>query len=161
MSGSPAHPVTRFLALVDPTTIGRDQCWIWRGGGKGNGYGSFVVGGKTWPAHRAAYLLFNGQHPGANDVCHRCDNRPCVNPDHLFLGTRADNMADCKAKGRTARGSALGDRRGENGPAAKLDWPTVRAIRASFAPSKELAQIYGVGSDNINRIRRHDTWKEY
>ena len=69
-------------------------------------------------------------------------------------------MADCKAKGRIARGPALGNRQGENGSAAKLDWPSVRAIRASTAPSKDLARQYGVDPSNINHIRRHKTWKE-
>lgn len=160
MSGSPAHPVTRFLALVDTTSIGRDGCWLWSGATKGNGYGNFSLNGKTEPAHRAAFILFNGIEPGALDVCHHCDNRQCVNPDHLFLGTRLDNMRDCKAKGRTARGQRLPDRSGENSTFAKLGWPAVREIRASPEPSKALAARHGVSSDNINRIRRNDTWKE-
>lgn len=160
MAGSPAHRVTRFMSLVDSSSIRRDGCWLWRGAGKGNGYGSFVIDGRTWPAHRAAYLIFNGAHPGKMDVCHKCDNRACVNPDHLFLGTRRDNMEDCARKGRTARGARLGDRRGENGTAAKLTWDDVRSIRASDAPAKQLAQRFNITNDNINRIRRHDTWKE-
>ena len=157
---SRVHKVTCFMALVDPATIGKGRCWIWRGGGKGNGYGSFNLNGRTEPAHRAAYILFNSGHPGALDVCHSCDNRACVNPEHLFLGTRLDNMTDCKRKGRTARGARLPDRRGELGSAAKLTWPAVREIRASREPSKRLAARFGVTNDNINRIRRNDTWKE-
>ncbi len=160
MAGPHAHRVTRFMALVEPTSITRAGCWLWRGSGKGNGYGSFVMDGKTWPAHRAAYLIFNGSQPGKLDVCHRCDNRACVNPDHLFLGTRQENMDDCRRKGRTARGSRLGPRAGEHGTAAKLTWDDVRNIRASDAPSKQLAARFNITSDNINRIRRHDTWKE-
>lgn len=118
------------------------------------------MNGKSVPAHRAAFILFNGQEPGKMDVCHKCDNRACVNPDHLFLGTRLENMRDCKRKGRTARGAALGNRKGEDGPAAKLTWESVRQIRASSEPSKALARKYGVTNDNINRIRRNDTWKE-
>lgn len=160
MPGSPAHPVTRFLTLVDKASITRDGCWIWTGANKGNGYGSFNVGGQNMPAHRASFLLFSGKDIGGKDVCHRCDNRACVNPDHLFLGTRAENMADCKAKGRTARGDMLPDRRGQNGSASKLTWTDVRQIRGSTAPSKVLAAKFGVGPDNINRIRRNDTWRE-
>jgi hypothetical protein len=152
--------LVRFLSLIDKSTINKNTCWRWGGGNKGNGYGSFVYRGKTWPAHRAAYALFVGEPPKGMDVCHTCDNRECVNPDHLFLGTRADNMADCKAKGRTARGAALGDRRGEKGSAAKLTWDDVRAIRSSNEKPKSIAAKYGVTNDNINRIRRHDTWKE-
>lgn len=160
MSGAPAHRVTRFMSLVDQSSIVRDGCWLWAGGGKGNGYGSFVLNGRTVPAHRAAFILFNGVGPGKLDVCHHCDNRACVNPDHLFLGTRLENMQDCKRKGRTARGARLGSRRGEDGSAAKLTWNDVRAIRASDAPAKQVAAQFGVTNDNINRIRRHDTWRE-
>lgn len=159
MARYPNHIVTRFLALVDPATITRDGCWIWRGGWKGNGYGSFNLNGKTAPAHRAAYILFNHAAPGPLDVCHRCDNRACVNPDHLFLGTRLENMQDCKRKGRIARGDRINARKGEDGPGAKLTWDQVNAIRASEEPSKVLATRFGVTNDNINRIRRNDTWK--
>lgn len=134
----------------------RGLCWEWTGANKGNGYGHTSRG----PAHRRIYELFVGAIPNGLDVCHRCDNRACVNPDHLFLGTRLENMQDCKRKGRTARGSALGNRKGENGSAAKLTWESVYQIRASSEPSKVLAQKYGVTNDNINRIRRNDTWKE-
>lgn len=159
MPGHPGHPVTRFLALVDRTSISRTSCWIWGGAGKGNGYGSFSLAGSTLPAHRAAYILFNGRDPGLMDVCHRCDNRACVNPDHLFLGTRLENMQDCMRKGRTARGERLGNRRADRGSAAKLTWDQVNAIRSSGEPAKVLAARYGVTNDNINRIRRNDTWK--
>lgn len=154
------HPVSRFMALVDPSTIKKDRCWLWIGGNKGNGYGSFNLAGKTVPAHRAAFILFCDGDPTGLDVCHRCDNRACVNPSHLFLGTRLENMRDCLAKGRTARGDRLNPRHGEYSSSAKLDWQRVRAIRASSEPSKQLARTYGVSADSINRIRRNDTWKE-
>jgi len=152
--------LVRFLSLIDKATINKNTCWRWGGANKGNGYGSFVFQGKTWPAHRVSYALFVGNPPKGLDVCHSCDNRECVNPDHLFLGTRADNMADCKAKGRTATGAALGDRSGENGPAAKLTWENVRAIRSSELSSKELASQYCVDVTNIRLIRKGKTWKE-
>jgi len=80
-------------------TIG---CLEWTAGGYGNGYGKFHIKRVATPAHRIAWVLENGQIPGGLLVCHKCDNPPCLNVDHLFLGTYADNLADMEAKGRGA-----------------------------------------------------------
>src|SRR4051812_46948926 len=106
----------KLYSLIDKT----DSCWLWTGQLGTAGYGKFNYGGKRWTAHRASYQIHIGDlppvEPGAKCcVLHRCDNPRCVNPNHLFLGSQADNMRDKAEKGR-----AIGAHSGEKHHCAKL-----------------------------------------
>jgi hypothetical protein len=88
------------------------ECWEWTGCRLPKGYGMFTIQGQTVYAHRVAWEIATGLSADTLCVCHRCDNPPCVRPDHLFIGTHRDNALDCKAKGRHRNGVLFGDANG-------------------------------------------------
>ena len=97
-------PEERLMSRVD----GTEDCWMWRGAVDGHGYGVLVWHGhRRHRAHRAMWEVTFGRIPEGFFVCHHCDTPACVRPDHLFLGTQADNMRDMCAKGRHGKGYAL------------------------------------------------------
>ena len=126
-------------------------CWLWLGAIGGGGYGQLWLNGKHTLAHRAAYKLLVEEPPADRAVCHRCDNPLCVNPAHLFVGTRAENSADMVAKNRQAKG--------EQFSRSGLDHDTVRLIRSSPLPDTEWAARLGLSKGAINHIRHRRNWR--
>lgn len=145
----------RFWSKVEKTA---DGCWLWRGEIGRRGYGLIGVGYKKRYAHRVSYEMHYGEIPRGLLVCHTCDNKPCVRPDHLFSGTAGDNARDASIKGRLF--GSKGKCAGERSPLAKLTWAAVAAIRSSETPSSELADRYGVDRSLIYRVRKGRVWRE-
>jgi transcriptional regulator with XRE-family HTH domain len=136
----------RFWEKVDYRT--RDECWEWTAAVNDRGYGVVKFGGRQQKAHRVAYKLTRGEIPEGMLVCHACDNPSCVNPDHLWLGTNADNTADRDAKGRTQKG--------ERHYASTLSDEVVAQIRADGdnLSQARLAEKYGTSQSHVGRILR-------
>jgi hypothetical protein len=157
----PAKATTaeRFWAKVD-TSGGPDACWLWIPPPQKSGYGNLSIKSRMVPAHRISWELHNGPIPktrwGALCVCHACDVRRCVNPAHLFLGTRADNNIDREMKGRGNHA------RGANHPRAKLreeDIPAIRARIATGEPQSRIAADYGVHVGTISMVKNGHAWR--
>lgn len=150
----PALDQGAFLERVEFEPFG--GCWLWSGSLNGNGYGHVRHGGRVLLAHRLAWTIWRGAIPDGLFLCHKCDIRCCVNPDHLFLGTHAENMQDMWSKGRH------GANRGEASHHAKLTEAQVGEIRSALAagvPQREIAKDHGVTQSSISNIARGSTWK--
>lgn len=163
----------RFWAKVDkngPIPPHRPElgpCWPWTGAKSKNGYGMVWANGRVITAHRAAFGLATGEDPDG-DTCHHCDFRPCCRPDHLFAGTRADNLADMATKGRASKGAAhsavMRSRasRGEHQHNAKLTSDQVREIRALHAAGgvsyRALGRRFGLTHESIRDIVNRVNW---
>ena len=149
--------IERFerFALPEPIT----GCWLWTASLRSNGYGQINEGGRSrmmLKAHRVSWTLYRGAIPDGLCVLHKCDTPPCVNPDHLFLGTQAQNVKDMHDKGRDNHP------RGERHRSAKLTVAQVleiRRLRAEGISSGELAKIFPVDESNISRIGNGHLWK--
>jgi hypothetical protein len=130
-------------------------CWLWTGAVNDKGYGEFWLDGGSESAHRVSYELANGPLREGGQSLHRCDNPPCVRPDHLFEGTNLDNVHDRQAKGRPC------GVRGEHHHQAKLTEDNVREIRRRLAQGHyqtDIASDYGVGQYAIWAISCGKTW---
>lgn len=138
----------RFAAKVAKS--GPDECWPWQGYRVPKGYGMIQSGGRSGKplnAHRVAYELGYGSIPEGMMVCHHCDNPPCCNPRHLFLGKPKDNTRDMVRKGRQG----------------KLTWEAVREIRLRASQGESVIALAGefdVTRTNVDYIVKRKTWKE-
>jgi hypothetical protein len=167
----------RFWEKV--TIVGLDECWLWVGGVFRNGmhYGQFQYEGRPHNAHRIAWVLTNGEIPTGVRVLHSCDNPPCVNPRHLFLGSDADNMKDMatKGRGRLQRpfNRAVGDRhgmhlhpervrRGEAHPRSILTDEVVlevRRLHREGTKQSDLSRQFGIEKTVLSKVVNRRTWR--
>lgn len=160
MANRSYHPKTpienRFWPKVD--VCGRDECWPWLASRHRQGYGQIGdSNGGLLRAHRVAWSLANGPAPEGMSVLHKCDNPPCCNPAHLFLGTQLDNVRDAIAKGRMRVVASLGERNGT----AKLTDDAVRRIRSlrGSRSQQKLAAEFGVSQRLISLVLRGEIWR--
>lgn len=135
-----------FLKRINKT----ESCWEWTGTIISHGYGHFKRKGKLYRAHRVSYVIFKGPIPNGLLVCHTCDSRKCVNPDHLFLGTHMDNMDDMTKKGRGV-GNKLNHHSGDDHHGTKVTSKMVTEIKllSSRYSQRKLAKIFGVAQGSI------------
>jgi DNA-binding XRE family transcriptional regulator len=159
-STSPAlaqQDVQRFWKSVNRG--GADECWFWTGCADTCGYGLITIGGRkgrAYPTHRVSFVIHRGPIPPGAKVCHRCDRPPCCNPEHLFLGTQADNVHDMFDKNR--RPALIG----VSNPKAKLTEDQVRYARRRLARghlASDLARELGVTKTQIGAIKHRRQWK--
>lgn len=148
----PHQPLAdRFWPKVDTSS----DCWRWMGALLPSGYGYIGRKDGTSLAHRVAFELTHGSIPDGMLVCHRCDNRACVNPAHLFLGTPADNSIDMVTKRRSTEG--------EHNPSARITRQIaveIRELRAQGLTQSAIAARYGIGQSQVHRIIHMQHWKD-
>lgn len=144
-----------FLSRINPRSI--SGCHIWQGAVQADGYGIITFQSKFWLSHRLAWTLAYGAIPSGMCVCHKCDTPACCNPQHLFLGTHAENMADMKQKGRRLKINS-GDKNGR----AKVSAETVAEIRALYSSGGwrqvDLASKFGLSQGAVSAITRNKSW---
>lgn len=146
------HYLNQFWKRVDKSNI--DGCWLWTGSFQR--YGIFHVSRKYQPrrAHRVSWMIHYGLIPKNMLVCHKCDNPPCVNPTHLFLGSITDNHRDMEIKGRIARGNKHG-----NSKITEQDVREIRQLSTAGIRGSAIAKQFGLTKENVNLIIARKAWR--
>jgi HNH endonuclease len=151
--GIPENPEIRFWKLVTKLP-GDNSCWEFSNG-RGKEYGSFKLHTKhKVRAHRFSYELEFGEIPKGLSVLHKCDNPPCVRPDHLFLGTQGDNVRDAARKGRHPHGERVHFHRWKENDVRK-----VKAMKALGIPNYIISREIGMSDGKVSRICRGLEWR--
>ena len=145
--------LTRWKQNLKPGRPG--DCWLWQGRLDAKGYGFIKVDRRTTRVHRVAWVLATGDWPPPGMVVrHSCDNPPCCNPAHLSLGTVRDNVQDCVARGRRARGESL-----RQSKLREVDVRTIRERSAAGQSQYAIAADYGITQANVSSIVNRRTWR--
>lgn len=148
-------PVSRDILFWRHVERRHGRCWGWRGSTTKFGYGQIKSYQKKLGAHSVSWEIHYGPIPLGLSVCHRCDNPACCNPEHLFLGTHSENMADATSKGRMRNG----DTRGVNNGRAKLTPSDIAVIRSDPRSLTKIASDHSVSHVLIGKIKRREIWK--
>lgn len=155
-----SHFCSARCHIMDRVKITETMCWEWQGTVRTGGYGMITISQKTakggvrrMQAHRYSFEALKGPIPDGLCVCHHCDNRLCVNPDHHFLGTYSDNAADRerKGRGRATKGTTNGN--------SKLTEADIPIIRSSSEVNTKIAARYKVAQTTIAKIKRGELWR--
>ena len=137
--------------------LSENECWLWQGSVNRRGYGRIIHSNKEYGAHRVSWMLAHGLIPPNMLVCHHCDNPPCVNLNHLFLGTDNDNIQDKVKKGR-ARGAHIGEKHHN----ARLTVEDVKQIRDMYSTGlysqTVIGILFGLSQARISRIVNRQEW---
>ena len=138
--------------VVEPES----NCWVWQGAKRNGGYGNIKHRGKSIATHRTIWEYYNGPIPDGIHVLHKCDNPPCCNPDHLFLGTHTDNVRDMDNKGRRRTVCTYGEQHYKT----SLTLKEAMAIKKDSRFQRLIAKDYRISESTVSHIKNGYTWKQ-